>query len=291
MAAGLEFSLVLDGQGKVWACGWTAHGRLGIGSNLPYDHYNAPQLVKELKEYAIMAIAAGYAHSLALDDQGRMWAWGWNGHGQLGLGPEDTHDYWTPTEITGAFRDAQITAIAAGGYHSLAADHDGNVWTWGYNNEGQLGNDTNDSSATPTQINLNATVVQVAAHGGTQGRHSLARDDQGRVWAWGHGWYGQLGDRTQAGGTNRKVPYQVKNIGRTHKITDIAAGAYHSMAREANGNLWTWGWNARGQLGTSAAPNVVREPETIQNFTNIQSIAAGEWHSLAVSGPEPQPLK
>jgi hypothetical protein len=107
----------------------------------------------------IVAIDAGYYHSLALDKDGMVWAWGDNEDGQLGDGT--TTDRWTPIKV----RDIRsIKAISAGCGHSLALDKDGMVWAWGENYRGQLGDGTTIRHFVPIQVleswSLPASLIQ-----------------------------------------------------------------------------------------------------------------------------------
>jgi hypothetical protein len=79
-------------------------------------------------------IAAGFYHSLALDTKGKLYAWGTNGFGQLGLSDEKNINIPTPTAPKLTFR-----TIAVGEYHSLALDTKSKLYAWGYNKMGQLG--------------------------------------------------------------------------------------------------------------------------------------------------------
>ncbi|MBY9081309.1 RCC1 domain-containing protein, partial [Paenibacillus sp. CGMCC 1.18879] len=85
----------------------------------------------------VTAIAAGSSHSLALKSDGSVWAWGYNGGGQLG--DNSTTQRSVPVQVTGL---TEVTAIAGGNNHSLALKSDGSVWAWGYNGGGQLGDGT-----------------------------------------------------------------------------------------------------------------------------------------------------
>ncbi len=99
----------------------------------------------------IKTLTASAFHSLALKSDGTVWAWGWNGYGQLGDGT--TTSRYTPVQVSGL---TGVVAIAAGYYHSLALKSDGTVWAWGRNVYGQLGDGTTTSRYTPVQtLNLN----------------------------------------------------------------------------------------------------------------------------------------
>jgi alpha-tubulin suppressor-like RCC1 family protein len=197
-----------------------------------------------------VAIAAGGAHSLALKSDGTVWAWGYNGYGQLGDGTTSSRSL--PVPVSGL---SGVTAIAAGnnGYittHSLALKSDGTVWAWGYNNYGQLGDNSTTARNSPTQV-LSAvgqpftSVTAIAAGGG----HSLALKADGTAWAWGYNYYGQLGDGST---TARGLPVQLPGL---TGVTAIAAGDNHSLAASTDGTEWAWGSGGHGRLGNGLSTN------------------------------------
>ena len=104
----------------------------------------------------IKAIAAGGGHSLALDNNGTVWAWGYNGYGQLGNGSSGA-SHPVPVQVKNL---NNIKAIAAGYNHLLALDNNGTVWAWGYNEYGQLGNGTNSLAPQPVPVQVTAGVGQ-----------------------------------------------------------------------------------------------------------------------------------
>ena len=210
-----------------------------------------------------------------------------------------------------------VQQIAAGGDHSLAITADGNLWAWGSNGGGQLGDGTNNDSNVPVRITGLSNVQQIAAgesHSlaitadgnlwawglgdGTDtrsnvpvrvtglsnvqriaagGDHSLAITADGNLWAWGDNFYGQLGD-----GTNNasNVPVRVTGLSNVQQIA--AAGGVHSLAITADGNLWAWGSNLSGRLGDGTNNNS-NVPVRVTGLSNVQQIAAGSRHSLAIT--------
>jgi hypothetical protein len=139
----------------------------------------------------VTAIAAGGSHSLALKDDGTIWAWGNNSDGQIGDGSFNIRN--RAVQVSG-FGGTDVTAIAAGGSHSLALRSDGTVWAWGYNSDGQLGDGTTVRSNTPVRVmtgsSTELTNVTAIAAGGS---HSLALRNDMSIWAWGYNSNGQLG--------------------------------------------------------------------------------------------------
>jgi alpha-tubulin suppressor-like RCC1 family protein len=216
----------------------------------------------------VASVVAGGYHNLALGRDGTVRAWGLNHVGQLGTG--STVDRSSPTLVPGL---SHVTAIGAGSFHSLAVTDDGSVWTWGWNQYGQLGDGTTTTRAVPVRVPGLRDVVAVAA-GIT---HSLAVTRSGEVWAWGLNHVGQLG-----AGTNVASSVPVR-IAAPTGVVAVAAGLFHSLALTADGRVWSWGYNAFGQLGTASPAPWDLVPRPIPSLANVAQIAAGAYHSLALS--------
>ena len=149
----------------------------------------------------------------------------------------------TPVQVLGGL--AGVTAISAGGYHSLAWRGDGTAWSWGNNFYGQLGDGTQTNRLTPVQVSGLAGVTAIS--GGYH--HSLSLKGDGTAWSWGRNNYGQLGDGTQ---TNRLTPVQVFGL---VGVVAVSAGTWHSLALKGDGTVWAWGLNFYGQLGDGTTTN------------------------------------
>jgi len=283
MAAGGLHSVALDILGNVWAWGDNQSGQLGSDATVTAVPIWNVALFAQVNQHGrppITAIAAGENHSLALDSGGVVWAWGSNSFGQLGVGSNDSQ-----ITFASAIRSLQgttITAIAAGSGHSLALDSQGNVWAWGDNQVGQLGIGSHGRPRhVPVKLGLfpaRTRITRIAAGA----MHNLAIDSGGRLWAWGANGDGRLGIGTT---THEAAPVHVSFPGGTPRIVTIAAGGAHSLAVDANGNLWAWGFNQRGQLGNgttieSHVPARVIYP--VGTTHAIVSVAAGTRHSLAL---------
>ena len=207
-----------------------------------------------------------------------VWAWGYNGMGQLGDGT--TTDRHTPVQTSGL---TDCMAVTAGSMHSLALKSDGTVWTWGWNYYGELGDGTTTTRHTPVQVlgldgaGFLTGVVAVSA----MQSHSLALKSDGAVWAWGYNNRGQLGDGTT---TDRHTPVQVLGpggMGFLTAVVDVSAGYYHSLALKADGTVWTWGGNSSGSLGDGTTTDRYA-PVQVNGLTNCVTVAAGGSHSLAL---------
>jgi alpha-tubulin suppressor-like RCC1 family protein len=149
----------------------------------------------------------------------------------------------------------------------------GELWAWGFNADGQLGDNTILHRSSPVQIP--GTQWNNIAGGG---HHSLARKTDGTLWSWGRNTQnygasgGQLGDNTAL---HRSSPVQIPGT----QWNDVAAGCSHSLARKTDGTLWSWGRNANGRLGDNT---IISQSSPVQiPGTQWNDVAAGNNHSLA----------
>ena len=276
VAGGQAHSLALTSAGGVLAWGGNASGQLGTGNN---QNSGVPTSVQIPSGTFITAIAAGDNHSLALTSTGGLLAWGDNGAGQLGnpmvAGPPSTNvpvDVVLPQGVT-------VTAIAAGGEHSLAVTSTGGALAWGSNDFGELGNGTSGNfSTTPVAVSLPAGTAVTSVAAGES--HSVARTATGGALAWGPNDQGQLGNGTD---DDSDVPVPVSfPAGAT--VTAVATGALanHTLALTSTGQVLAWGSNQDGQLGIG---NTVGSDVPVQtdlpSGTTVTAIAAAGLHSLA----------
>jgi len=236
------------------------HGNLVATANLTLR--NAPQPI----EGQISWISAGNMHSLALREDGMVFAWGGNGSGQLGDGTITQIN--EPTQLSEPY---EVIQVQARNIHSLALRADGTVFAWGANANGQLGDGTTTNRRNPVQVVGLYGVRQISAGGG----HSLALKEDGTVFAWGVNGSGQLGDGTT---TNRRTPVQVTGL---TEISQVSAGEHHSMALREDGTVFVWGNNTLGILGDGTTTNRTA-PVQLDNLTGVKQIGAGTFYSVAL---------
>jgi alpha-tubulin suppressor-like RCC1 family protein len=265
VAAGGTHNLALDEEGRVWVWGGNGNGQLGDGSTVSRT---APYRLPTFSASPVVSIAAGKTHSLALTDDGRVWAWGLNNNGQLGDG--STTQRPSPVELP-AFSPSVVVALAAGEGHSAALTADGRVWTWGSNPSGQLGDGGGSNRSVPYQLAQFSASPIVAIACGPQDTLALAAD--GVVWAWGYNMTGALGDGTT---TSRNTPVRVSILVR---VVRVAAG-WQSLAVTSDGGLWAWGDNGSGEVGDGSTVNRSR-PVRIAGVEGVVDLAAGYLSSLA----------
>ncbi len=286
IAASDGYNLALCSDGTLAAWGSNYYGQLGDGTT---TQSNVPVAVTQtgvLAGKAVVSVAAGYFHSLALCADGSLAAWGYNGYGQLGDGSTSNSSVPIFVTQTGVLNGKTVVAMTAGAYHSLALCADGTLAAWGRNYEGQLGNGSNSNSHVPVAVNqsdilADKTVVAVVA--GAQ--HSLALCADGTLAAWGRNDYGPLGNG------NSNISYGPVAVTQTGLLAGkivvaAAAGGYYSLALCSDGTLTSWGNNDNSQLGNgsnsnSHVPVAVTQTGTLNGKTAV-AIAAGYSHSLAL---------
>lgn len=219
-------------------------------------------------------IAAGESHSCALDRSGRVFCWGENLIGQLGLGAasgETARPSPVPLPTLSAIR-----AIASGFNHSCAITGDRGLRCWGLNDEGQLGIGSDVYSlAAPGAVTGLAGPVQSVATGSSL---SCAVYVDGRVGCWGGNGAGQLGD---GGSASRNAPGALVALGQA--ASAVTAGSRHACALLVDGSVRCWGANESGQLGDGSTSNRAT-PVAVQGLPGpVRAIAATAAGSCALT--------
>jgi alpha-tubulin suppressor-like RCC1 family protein len=261
---------VAAGPGPM-AVGKNVTGQIGDGTTV---NRSVPVPVINLANVTVMG--GGAFHSLAVESDGSVWAWGNNTFGQVGngsnSGPGNT-GVFTPTQVLGVSGAINVAGggIQSGQQHSLALKSDGTVWGWGSNGSGQLGNGTTTSATRAGKTLVLTDTVAIAAGG----QHSLALKNDGTVWAFGSNSSGQLGIGNL---TNQSTPVQVTALS---GIIAIAAGGNHSLAVKNDGTVWAWGNNVDGQLGNGTTSQQTT-PVQVSGLTGATLVAAGNVHSVAL---------
>jgi len=260
VAGGLSHTLARTFDGKVYAWGSNANGRLGTGNTTAS---NKPIHVSTLSN--IVAIAAGDSHSLALTSDGHVFGWGDNSARQLGLG--HSTEQWLPIEIPGL---SNIVAIGAGDANSFAVSDTGQLYGWGFNGSVRLSLPPAVTwQSTPALLDL-ADVVAIAP--GVS--HTVAMTRNGDVYAWGASGSGQVGVFTGS----VQQPTKIQGL---HAVA-ITTGDSHSGAIRSDGALVAWGENFNGQIGNNSTQDV-SVPVVLAGVTGVAAFGFGDAHSVAIT--------
>ncbi len=312
LVAGDNHSLALCSDGTL--AGWGSNNWGGLGDN-SYTARNVPVAVNAadgtsaLFGKTVVAVAAGRLHSLALCSDGTVAAWGSNFNGELGDNSTTQRNVPVAVNVadgSSALFGKTVVAVSAGSFHSLALCSDGTVAAWGYNDGGQLGDNSTTNRNVPVAVNVadgtsvlfGKTVVALTA--GVS--HSLALCSDGTMTSWGNNGNGRLGDNST---TTRNVPVAVNVADGTSAlfgktVIALAAGSSHSLALCSDGTVAAWGSNFNGELGDNSttqrlvpvAMNTTRETSVIFGSgrkVSRLSVNAAALYSLVIYGISPTP--
>ncbi|HEY9162740.1 MAG TPA: PKD domain-containing protein [Desulfomonilia bacterium] len=229
IACGYQHTLAIKSNGTLWAWGLNDHGQLGLGDTVT-------RLVPtQVGSEQWVCIDAGSYHSVGLLLDGTLQAWGYGLYGQLGTG--GVADELEPSYVGNGLPEWRV--INAGRNHTAAIDGNGQLWTWGRNGYGQIGDGTTINKYDPIQIGT-ATNWEYVSAGDDQ---TIAKTTTGQLWAFGKNLQGQLG---LGDTTSRTTPVQ---IGTATNWSSVDTDAAHTVAIKTDGTLWCWGYNSNGQLG------------------------------------------
>ncbi|CAM5347291.1 chromosome condensation regulator RCC1 [Streptomyces tanashiensis] len=257
-AAGGQSALAVRG-GRVLAWGTNDYGQLGNGLTTPDKDGPATRPVAVQSLNRVTDVSGGCGHSVALREDGTVWAWGRNDFGQLGNGTTINRN--TPQKVPGL---DHVVAISAGCLHTLALTAEGTVKAWGHNNNGQLGDDSTEHSQVPVDTRHLDGARKVFA-GAYQ---SYAVLDDGSVRAWGWNGHGQLGDGTTV---SRTTPVPVPGLS---DVQDMACGWQHTLAVLADQSVLAWGNNSNGQLGNGTTDSSSTPVTALPPGSGVTHVAA-----------------
>ncbi|KAG2425442.1 hypothetical protein HXX76_013652 [Chlamydomonas incerta] len=239
VVCGAEYTVaVASSRGQIYSWGWGDFGRLGHGE---CGDVFVPRPIAFFSGRPVARVACGDTHTLVVTQgDGALYTFGRNQNGQLGLG--HTNDCLSPQLVT-ALQGERVSSVACGSEHSLAATEAGTVFSWGWGRYGNLGDGDSQDRYTPTRVvGLEGVTVTSVVCGW---RHSAVVTDEGRVFTFGWSKYGQLGHGDHVDHTRPCLVAGLQHC----RVSTVAGGWRHTMAADAEGNLYAWGWNKFGQLG------------------------------------------
>jgi alpha-tubulin suppressor-like RCC1 family protein len=213
----------------------------------------------------IIAIATGRKHTLALEDDGTVWAWGSSGRGQLGNGAFGKSN--RPVKVLGL---QNVIAIAAGESHSIALKKDGTVWTWGINGCLGTNNRKNDANR-PVQVKNLSDIISIG--GGFS--NSVAVKKDGTVWVWGDNTHSQLGKK--AGDYRGGLSVQIPGL---EKVAQATYGLGFGLAVKQNGSVYAWGWNKNTNLcvnNRDKNSEMIIEPQKTRKIRRVKEISGSSF--------------
>lgn len=267
-------ALAVDTDGKLWSWGSRALGHEGDGY--------FPQKVCALENHKMKSVASGRNHSLAVSEDGSLFAWGSGQEGALGLGSKTDHE--TP-KLVGALTGKRVTQVSAGHGFSLILTDEGQVFSCGICDFGQLGlgSSTERYTLVPTLIRSLRKKKVVSISAGQY--HAGCVTEDGEVYVFGHGQDGQIGTGSRI--THNTTPQLVTGV---KDATQVSCGGGHTAAVTAGGQLFVWGRGSDGQIGTyTRASQAAKRPEPMRvDFLSdqkkrVRAVALGQNFSMALA--------
>lgn len=265
ISRGLFHSCAVIQGGSVRCWGVNGSGQLGNNTTDP-----APVPVAATIS-AVKSVSAGGSFTCALKTDGQPWCWGDNTNGELGTGTAGGNSL-VPVQVTGI---SNITAIDSGYFHACALTTAGEVFCWGNNSSGQIGNGAFSTEvATPAKALLPEAVVQITAGGTT----TCARTAAGKVYCWGDNASGQLGTFDNPTDHNTPVAPQSLEIA----IAGVDTNSSTTCAWTITGQAYCWGSNLSGQLGGGLGTGGPSKVSVLNLPSPVRAVSVGSFHVCAI---------
>ena len=262
ISAGSQHTCALLNTGKVRCWGYGEYGQLGYGNenDIGDDNGETPASAGDVNVGGtVTQISAGYFHTCALLNTGKVRCWGRCDYGQLGYGNEnDIGDDETPADAGDVNVGGTVVQVNGGYYHTCALLNTGKVRCWGSGSIGQLGygNETdigdNETPADAGDVNVGGTVTQISAGAW----HTCALLNTGKVRCWGRCDYGQLGYVNQLRIGDDEDPASAGDVNVGGTVVQISAGYLHTCALLNTGKVRCWGAGEYGRLGYGNADDI-----------------------------------
>uniref|UniRef100_A0A8C3FW63 E3 ubiquitin-protein ligase HERC2 n=1 Tax=Chrysemys picta bellii TaxID=8478 RepID=A0A8C3FW63_CHRPI len=273
LIGGEQTLFAVTADGKLYATGYGAGGRLGIGGT---ESVSTPTLLESIQHVFIkkVAVNSGGKHCLALSSEGEVYSWGEAEDGKLGHGNRSPCDR---PRVIESLRGIEVVDIAAGGAHSACISAAGDLYTWGKGRYGRLGHGDSEDQLKPKLVEAlqGYRVIDVAC--GSGDAQTLCLTDDDTVWSWGDGDYGKLG---RGGSDGCKVPMKIDSLTGLG-VVKVECGSQFSVALTKSGAVYTWGKGDYHRLGHGSDDHV-RRPRQVQGLQGkkVIAIATGSLHCV-----------
>lgn len=278
IAVGNNFMIVQTESGEIWGWGDNSNKVLGTASSdTTGSNITSPTKITLPNGITSVSISAGYDHVLMLGSDGNVYAWGNNTAGQLGTDVSDS--LAVPTLVEGLC-GKNIKAVAAGKRFSLALTDGGSVYSFGLNDELQLGYEpTTEFSHTPALIEELSGVFVAQINAGYES--ATVVDINGKVYLWGSKKGSLLGES----GSNPVTPFVLPDSKTTTPIVSSVLSATHSAFLLNDGTMGFMGINNYGQYGNSekGTQAATRFKPTDTSSLGVSAIAVSDQQTVLLT--------
>lgn len=258
----------IDNNDHIFVWGYNYNGQLGLGDDGENANRSSPV---QMGNKTWIQISSSPNSMGAIDTDGKLWMWGRNYDGELGLN-NDTVNYSSPVQVGS---DTNWVRIACGYRYAMAIKNDGTLWGWGRGEYGKTGMGDESNRSSPVQVGNDTNWAEIT----TSVYHSAAIKEDGSLWIWGRNDNGQLG---QNDGTYRSSPVQISGT-----WTHVSCGGSHTAAIK-KGLLFCWGENYWGNIGNGDGngdgfTNYSSPIQTLMNFNGWAYVSAGPSYTMGLS--------
>ena len=285
VACGAMHVLALEKQSStIYSFGCNDDGVLGRDEN----ESEIPTKIPSFTQSELVHVSTGDCHAAAVTKNGECYTWGTyrDGNGYIGYNPTILKQQ-SPKQLIFSKSKAKILKIASGDNHTLAFDANGQVFSWGCGEQGQLSRRVNPRRKTaqlmPDRVILANIRAKIKASGVfCGGFHSFITTTCGSVYTFGLNNFGQLGVGDQM---DRMTPTRIEMFQRA-EIVQLDGGIHHSIALSKSGQVYTFG---RADSGQTGLPNLSKEqrfipdPTLLYGLPTIVQVSSGGNHSFALS--------
>jgi tRNA A-37 threonylcarbamoyl transferase component Bud32 len=267
--------LIVTKDDKTYAFGENSNNQLGFGHD---KVVNEIQIVEELCDQQIIDFANGEFHYIARNSSGKVYCWGLNEWGLLGIGSQD--DSFHKPKLNQYLNKEFVVDISCGAHHSLVLTNCGEVYAWGWNNCGQIGNGCNDDQLIPIKVKgfNSERVVMISC----AWNHSMALTECGHVYSWGRNDCGQSGIGNTVNSNEPKLVAVIDENKCNVFIEKISCGSAHSLLLSSDGNIYAFGSNEFGELGNQKEENE-SSPQRIKIETKFIDISSRWIESISIA--------
>jgi alpha-tubulin suppressor-like RCC1 family protein len=262
---GRDHSCALGSDGTLYCWGGNGSGQLGAGNALRQTGIISVTGVPT----TISSFSLGFEYTCAITTDNNPYCWGYNGYGQLGDGT--TINRLSPVAVQG-LPASSANFLIARYTHSCSIMNNGDLYCWGNNEYGQLGDGTTVNKLSATYINGVSNAIDVT----TGYFHTCALTSDGTLYCWGLNNFGQFGDGT----TNPSLtPVEIGNY---PTAASLGSGGYHTCMVFNDGSISCWGRNLDGELGDGTTNNAY-SPISISGISEVAALDGGGTHTCAIT--------
>ncbi|XP_018107775.1 probable E3 ubiquitin-protein ligase HERC6 isoform X2 [Xenopus laevis] len=274
VSCGTNHSVAVCDEGEIYSWGDGSEGQLGTGI---FSSKNfKPKRISGLSNTKIMQISCGNFHSVALSEDGRVFSWGQNKCGQLGLGSQIINQA-TP-QLVKSLKGIPLVQVTAGGSQSFALSMLGTVFAWGKNNAGQLGFKSDPQKGTFKPYAVNSLRNLGVAYISCGEEHTAVLSKDGSVYTFGDDTYGQLGQHT---GNQTSVPQKIEDY--TKQVSQVACGRYHTLLYVFTCNrIVSFGKGSQRQHGNAESSDEVEQFQSPSTFDISSLLPANDLKDVYI---------